>query len=550
MKYHLIACLFLLFTANISAQINYVQLSDDGTLEQRIRGVLGKYCEDVSNVSLVGSQSGVRSFYSSEEIGLMGGMVFSTGFAPASAAPESYSDNLYDSGDSDISASFNPNQPTFDANGIQFELNPTVSDTLRMRYVFASEEYPNYVGSQFNDRFLFLVSTNNGPYVNIAKLPNNQDVSINNVNNGLSNSGPCTNCAYYVANSYVQAPNYTLFPYDGYTVPMVAKFYAQAGNHYRIKIVVADVVDGVVDSAIYLEEIIETGGLPGDVKTVANADVVPTGYVELYRKKTKSSIQQPDYRVAVDANGGFIIDSLVSGRYRVRYVPEVGSTVYYPMYFGRQFLWQDGHLLMNDCLLDSLKLFSEYIPVADAPGSVSGRVMYDSLENQTTISPYEGALVYAWNIETNQPAAIAYSDADGNYTLTDLPNGNYRIVVDIPFIPHDDYNQLEIRNELDSVREVDDYFVRKTYIKRRATIVSSFSFYPNPTNGAVTLVTENCIDSKLLVYNHIGQLVDEIVITGDEQYYDTEHLSEGLYFLKIGSLQPVERLMITDDSKD
>ncbi|MES2557576.1 MAG: choice-of-anchor L domain-containing protein [Bacteroidota bacterium] len=550
MKYHLIISFLLLFAVPAGAQLNYVLLSDDGTLEQRVKGILGKYCEDVSNVSLIGSQSGVRSFYNSEEIGLKGGMVFTTGFAPSSAAPELYSSNLGKEGDLDISASFNPDQATFDANGIQFELNPTVSDTMRMRYVFASEEYPDYVGSQFNDRFLFLVSTNNGPYVNIAKLPNNQDVSINNVNNGLSNSGPCSNCAYYVANNNNQAPNYTLFPYNGYTVPMVAKFYAQAGNHYRIKIVVADVVDEVVDSAIYLEEIIEAGGIPGDVKTVATNDVVPAGYVELYRKKSLPSIQQPDYRVSVDANGEFSIDSLISGKYRVRYVPEVGSTDYYPMYLGNKHLWENGDLLTYDCLFDSLKLFSEHIPVTDAPGSISGIVVRDSLENQTNVSPYEGAVVYAWNLETDQPAAITYTDVEGKYTLGNLPNGYYRIAVDIPFIAHTDYYELEIRNEIDSVREVKEYFVRNKYIKKRTTIVSSFSFYPNPTNGAVVLVTENYIDSKLRVYNHLGQLVDEVLITSDVQYFDTEHLSEGLYFLQLGDMQPVERLMITDDSKE
>jgi len=73
------------------------------------------------------------------------------------------------------------------------------ADTLRFRYVFASEEYPEFVCSPFNDVFGFFISGPNpsgGTYdaVNIARVPDpadptgatflNNNVAINSVNNG------------------------------------------------------------------------------------------------------------------------------------------------------------------------------------------------------------------------------------------------------------------------------------------------------------------------------------------------------------------------------
>lgn len=546
---HLIIFLVIFFAFSAKSQVDYFYLLEENSLEERVKNILGRHCEAVSNVELLGGFSYcMRTFYNSEEIGLKGGIVFTTGIAPSSEAPDSYSRDGGQPGDTDISSSFNSYQPTFDASGIQFDLDPLESDTIRIRYVFASEEYTEFVGSNYNDRFLFLVSTNNGPFSNIAKLPNNQNVSVNTINNGSSNNGPCTNCEYYVSNDYGD-PNYELFPYDGYTIPLIAKFYAQAGNHYRVKLVIADVVDNVFDSAIYLEEIVDNTNFSGSITTIASNDIVSEGFVEFYREKTKNSIQQPDYIFPVESNGYFFMDSILSGNYYTRYKPVVGSSTYFPMYRGNQFLWNNTMIFNKMCEVDSLKLHTDFVTTTNSQGSISGRIVRDSLDNQVDVFPFEGAVVYAWDINLNKPEAIAYSDANGNYTLTHLSNGIYRVFVDIPFLPQVDYYQLELRNEIDSNLMVNDYFVTDHSIRKKTESLSLFEFYPNPTSGVVVIKTQKLIDTKLLIYNHLGQLVREVPIVSNVMYFDTEELSEGLYFLRFEGFQPVERLMIIDDSK-
>ncbi len=147
--------------------------------------------------------------------------------------------------------------PTFNASILEFDFVP-YSDTVRFNYVFASEEYPEYVGSQYNDVFAFFIS---GPGIagiqNMATLPSGQAVAINNVNNGPTNSGPCMNCAYYVNNGIgTNAPfnnNQQYIQYDGFTKVLTAESEVQCGQTYHLIISIADAGDPVWDSGIFLE---------------------------------------------------------------------------------------------------------------------------------------------------------------------------------------------------------------------------------------------------------------------------------------------------------
>lgn len=147
--------------------------------------------------------------------------------------------------------------PTQDAAILQFDFVPS-GDTIRFRYVFASEEYNDFVNSTYNDVFGFFLtgpnpfgpaySSSNIAIVPVALVP----VSINNVNNGYSPgcaSGPCTNCAYYNDNECLQ----NTFAYDGYTMVLEAIAPVVPCSTYTIKLAVADVGDGAYDSGVFLE---------------------------------------------------------------------------------------------------------------------------------------------------------------------------------------------------------------------------------------------------------------------------------------------------------
>jgi len=150
---------------------------------------------------------------------------------------------------------------TYDAAVLEFDFIP-YSDTVTFRYIFGSEEYREYVNSEFNDVFAFFIS---GPgyagYQNIAKLPNNTPVTINNINDGYINNGQyvpqCNNCQYYVHNGNGSQSPYNSNPkyiqYDGITKPLEAVAKVQCGKKYHLIIAIADVNDSQYDSGIFLE---------------------------------------------------------------------------------------------------------------------------------------------------------------------------------------------------------------------------------------------------------------------------------------------------------
>jgi hypothetical protein len=71
---------------------------------------------------------------------------------------------------------------TYNAAILEFDFISVV-DTLKFRCVFGSEEYPEYVGAQFNDAFqISIAGLGIVGYEILSIIPSGQQVSINNVN--------------------------------------------------------------------------------------------------------------------------------------------------------------------------------------------------------------------------------------------------------------------------------------------------------------------------------------------------------------------------------
>ncbi len=148
---------------------------------------------------------------------------------------------------------------------IEFDFRPT-SDTVSFNYVFASEEYHEYVNGGVNDAFGFFLSGSNiaGPYtndaINIAIIPNTSTpVSINTVNFGSGGNtctgkpGGCSNCTYFKDNSQDSDPAFGQFVYDGLTTNLAAKNETEQCVWYHIKLAIGDGGDGLWDSGVLLE---------------------------------------------------------------------------------------------------------------------------------------------------------------------------------------------------------------------------------------------------------------------------------------------------------
>jgi hypothetical protein len=199
-------------------------------------------------------------------LGIGNGIILSTGIADLidTAALEFASDLGVTTNDTDLqklSPSFNP---TFDCCILEFDLVPQAG-RLRLNYIFASEEYPEYVCSNFGDVMAFYVSGPNptgGMYnkLNIANVPGtNLTVCVNTINPGVpgnsSGGGTCNLPGQSMAYPYLYQDNYlgTDIVYDGLTTLLTAGINVVPGQVYHLKLAVADIFDQAFDSGIFLE---------------------------------------------------------------------------------------------------------------------------------------------------------------------------------------------------------------------------------------------------------------------------------------------------------
>lgn len=211
----------------------------------------------VSNVKYTGDLQAIGQFnYTGNLLGLNKGIVITTGTVfnngQGPHGPNNDgSSGINNSGDSSaILNNILGSNSTFNAATLEFDFI-AIGDIVSFKYVFGSEEYLEYVGKGFNDLFGLFIS---GPGLtgnqNIAKLPNQTIVSIDNVNNTSNssfyvNNGTGNNGPFNSSSQYIQ--------YDGYTKVLTAQSPVQCGQQYHLTIAIADVGDGILDSGIFLE---------------------------------------------------------------------------------------------------------------------------------------------------------------------------------------------------------------------------------------------------------------------------------------------------------
>lgn len=214
-----------------------------------------------SNITFTGSPAQLGTFIGTScFLGLDSGMVMSTGLATDAAGPNNdmaITTGFNGPGDNDLwLASGSGTALSHDAAVLQFDFVPT-GDSLSFRYVFASDEYLEYLGGAINDVFGFFLSGPgiSGPYsnnsTNIALVPGTSiPVTINNVNDVSNsayyiNNGDGTNAPFNSDARYIQ--------YDGLTTVLTANASVICGETYHIKIAICDISDGIVDSGVFLE---------------------------------------------------------------------------------------------------------------------------------------------------------------------------------------------------------------------------------------------------------------------------------------------------------
>ena len=216
-----------------------------------------------SNVTYTGAQVAADNFSGGAGVvGFESGVILSTGDIANVIGPNEFDSVTGENnvgGDTDLTAL--AGFPTFDATVLEFDFIPA-TDIALFRFVFASDEYNEFVNTQFNDVFAFYI---NG--TNCALVPNSSTpITINTINNGNPfGTPPITNPTLYRNNDF-QAPASAPFntEMDGLTVNLTCLAAVNEGVNNSIKLAIADASDDQYDSVVFLQANSLVGSGPGD----------------------------------------------------------------------------------------------------------------------------------------------------------------------------------------------------------------------------------------------------------------------------------------------
>jgi hypothetical protein len=201
--------------------------------------------------------SGIFSNGMVDGLGIDRGVILTTGNVSNAIGPNKcYKTTTVNRKPGDSSLTTLGQGTTYDASVLEFDFIPQ-GDTLKFEYVFTSEEYPEWVGSKFNDIFAFFLDNQNIAIVPKSSTP----VAINTINKW-------SNSKYYYDNEYPSPVNVTdynknncipgtntpfLTEFDGFTTVLSAVAKVTPGKKHHMKLAIADRGDFSLDSAVFIK---------------------------------------------------------------------------------------------------------------------------------------------------------------------------------------------------------------------------------------------------------------------------------------------------------
>jgi len=311
-----ISLLILYASSGLFAQ-NGIVTHNDFNAQVLVKDIFASgACNNIDFINPIGNTDGIGYFENgSDIIGLDKGILLSTGHTNNAAGPNSNTNTSGDfndgSGDTDLSRL--ATATVSDAVGIEFDFVP-LDSFVSFRYVFASEEYCEFAGSQYNDVFGFFISGPgiNGTFSNMAKnvalVPGSNDfVAINTIN-------PSQHSQLYVHNERpddiaechltdILTPHINEIEYDGFTTVLTSVIKLHPCERYHIRLVVGDVSDRLYDSAVFLEA--GSFNLGGKVTIEASSNSAGDGQIyegcdDGYFRFSRSSESPIEYPLTVN----------------------------------------------------------------------------------------------------------------------------------------------------------------------------------------------------------------------------------------------------------
>ncbi|MCF7794558.1 MAG: choice-of-anchor L domain-containing protein [Candidatus Cloacimonetes bacterium] len=507
---------------------------------------------EIQNMNYTGHPiaSGVFRGARDEGLEIDDGVILSSGFATNIYGPNN---NEGITGMNSMPGSQNlnmliPGYSTNDASVLEFDFIPKYN-SIGFTYIFGSDEYLEWVGSNYNDVFGLFID-----YQNIAIIPGTDvPVSINNVN-------PYSYSEYYADNS-IGSGNFNVEA-DGMTVAVSVSRLIEPDVSHHISFEVADAGDFVLDSWVFLE-----AGSFASVQCSTYFEVIIVEGTELETPEDEELEIHAIARAEDAANFTWTLHPPQNGtvEFVAEDLAEEERTILYTPnedYNGGDYFV----LTVTDGLGGIINRFIEIevMPVRDAPVNdvlpyiwgdfnLDGEVYCnpglwnDDIDNQYAPPGVWSTISHLYQWQCTQNGIMDWYDienaTDSTFVITENETGRY-----IRCLVYAIDTGIGMGNEDTTIIESNAEYCNGPAGLHDLIIYSGITnIFPNPFNPTtnISYQLKNDSDLKITIFNSKGQvvkdLIDNYVLAGN---YDIEwngkdnddnKCSSGIYLVKMNT---------------
>lgn len=291
-------------------------------------------------------------------------------------------------------------------------------------------------------------------------------------------------------------------------------------------------------------------------KLYADVDVPATaGELTLFRVQTGAFL--PVQTISVQADGVYTFPKVVLDDYQIRgFADTLVHERSLPTYYKNTLFWEEADTLRLENTIDTLNIISQVEPgPPSGRGSISGYLQEDDgtgrIEGIEKNRRVAQAGVSARRVQRTGRTkgeiltlvAYVFTNESGEFSLPNLPEGEYRINFQYPGYPMDEtsYTTVTIGTALESQVSVEANVLNGKINVRKLIITGVYEagnyhaeVFPNPAVDYVHLKFAGEVDSRLInISNLQGQLLHAGEARDKETMVNVSHLPQGIYLLNI-----------------
>jgi len=252
-------------------------------------------------------------------------------------------------------------------------------------------------------------------------------------------------------------------------------------------------------------------------------------------------------------NGDFDYNYLQWGKYVVLAKPEDYKVTDIATYYGGDYQYQNATIFNVGCKTfeyNNLNINIELLKTLPAgTGSITGTVA-NGKASAARVQANSGIKIYLIKSPSGDIVGQKLTDANGEFSFTNLPDGDYKTVADIVGYKSDTSTVFTIGNGnsarvsslcIDPVSPVVGACFKLTAVEE--AIANYVSVSPNPSNGIFNLDTPFA-NGTVKVYSSLGAEIADYELNSNNTVIDLSNQASGIYLIQVISEKGISELKV------